>query len=148
MGQRAASWWAALERRGRPAWLAALSLLLLVAQQGAYLHELSHHLPHAGSAGSVLSAASASAGSREPDRQAGIAHAGDRDRNSSDSSDSGDHDGACSLCLAFAGVDALATSAVVEPLLLTGLHHAWGPATAFAVRPGIAPAPRNRGPPI
>ena len=52
----------------------------------------------------------------------------------------------CAVCLAFAHVAGVVTSAVIAPVLLSLEFH-WPVAQAFLQRPAEAPRARSRGPP-
>jgi hypothetical protein len=95
-----------------------LPVLLLCAQQAAFVHVLSHD--------TTAQTQSPSTPDDEHPRHAG---------------------GPCGLCLAFAGIGSVASAALQATLLLGGLSFALLTALSFPVRPASAPAQRNRGPP-
>lgn len=95
-----------------------LPLLLLVAQQGAFLHELSHYTP---------------------------AQVQDDEHKDEHDHEVG---GLCTLCLAFASVDCVAGFASEMATLLHGLGFALPAVTPIIARAATPPAQRNRGPPF
>lgn len=94
-----------------------LPMLLLVAQQGAFLHGLTHHAP-----------AHVHGDEHEHEHEHGAG-------------------GPCSLCLAFAGVDCAAGFSAGPAPLPPCLRVALPAVAPVAMRPATVPARRNRGPP-
>ena len=120
----------------RKSWLSwrfsLLSLVLLLAQQGAVLHELSHLLPAMrGAAGPVEALAEpVVAGSARAPRGEGRDHA----------------DAVCQLCLGFAAVGSLAVWRFVPPELLA-LQQTAPRSEPFLWREATSPPHSARDPP-
>lgn len=123
----------------RKSWLSwrfsLLSLVLLLAQQGAVLHELSHLLPAlrgaAGPAVALAQAEPAAAGSSQAPRGEG------RDR----------ADAVCQLCLGFAQLGDLAVWRFAPPALLALQQTAPG-SEPFLWREAARPPHSARDPPV
>ncbi|MCA6218540.1 hypothetical protein KGA65_18530 [Ideonella sp. B7] len=119
----------------RKSWLSwrfsLLSLVLLLAQQGAVLHELSHLLPALrGSAGAQALVQPLASGSSQAPRSEG------RDR----------ADAVCQLCLGFAQMGDLAAWRFVPPDLLA-LQQTPPRSAPFLWREGTRPPHSARDPP-
>jgi hypothetical protein len=95
-----------------------LPVLMLCAQQAAFVHVLSHD--------TTAQTQRPSTPDDEHPRHAG---------------------GPCGLCLAFAGVGSVTSAALQATPLLGGLSFALLAALSVPVRAASAPAQRNRGPP-
>lgn len=117
-----------------------LSLLLLLAQRAALLHELSH-------------LAEAAQRDRQTQQDAHPGHPGDLcgpcgSCGSCDACDPGDAcDSACTLCLAFAQLHAGGAPSAPARLLLEALQHVWEATVSVAWCKAAPPALHNRDPP-